>query len=165
MVSSSVNRHSSRRDGESGGAIGKKAGRSRSPGPTRLRSPLLLVCSYFSAYDCFSLSSSSFLLPGFSQPLQLTAFPSRAMELVCAFNKPTTDSFCCSSGAKVLLAALSGRIKLLFLSIIYRSWMTLHAWPGSGPVQGLPSPALYHKCCSPREDSSDTPGVQNSAHE
>lgn len=41
--------------------------------------------------------------------------------------------------------------------------MTLHAWPGSGAVQGLPSLTLYHKCCSPKRDSLGPPGVQNSA--
>lgn len=36
--------------------------------------------------------------------------------------------------------------------------MTLHACPGSGAVQGLPSPTLYHKCHSAREVSKYTLG-------
>lgn len=99
------------------GAMGTQAGRSRSPGPTFLRSPLLRVFSCFSACDCFSLFSSSFLPPGFSQPLQLTArhlsFPSRAVELLCASRKPTTQApFAAAAGPKALLASLSGRINV-----------------------------------------------------
>lgn len=141
-----------------------------------LRSPLLVsgapllgqVCSYFSTCDCFFLSSSSFLL--------LTAFAVNSQAFVSSSPEPR---YCHVPSThppwKLLLLQLQGpktHLQPCFAGLISAAppdaspehplqehARNLHAWPGSGAVQGLPSSTLLPKCHSPREVSKHTLGL------